>query len=102
MAARSQLMTHRVSSHAPGNTRVDSTNTARQTGCVGRRDGSVLIMTKGGSDMVMQTLPLGELALLEDLITREQLLSTLNYQAERREASRPDRKLGTLLVHQGY
>jgi serine/threonine-protein kinase len=56
----------------------------------------------GGHDVVMQTLPLGELALLEDLITREQLLATLNYQAERREAAKPDRKLGTLLVHQGY
>lgn len=50
----------------------------------------------------VRTLPFGELALLEDLITREQLQSTLSYQAERRDASKPDRKLGTLLVHQGY
>lgn len=52
--------------------------------------------------VAVRTLPFGELALLEDLITREQLHSTLSYQAERRDAAKPDRKLGTLLVHQGY
>jgi serine/threonine protein kinase len=52
--------------------------------------------------MGVQTLQFGELALLEDFITREQLHATLNYQAERRDAAKPERKLGTLLVHQGY
>ncbi len=52
--------------------------------------------------MGVRTLPFGELALLEDLITREQLHATLTHQAERREASKPDRKVGTLLVHHGY
>ena len=52
--------------------------------------------------MSVRTLPFGELALLEDLITREQLHATLSYQAERRDQSKPNRKLGTLLVHQGF
>ncbi len=52
--------------------------------------------------MGVRSLPFGELALLEDLITREQLHATLSYQAERRDQAKPDRKLGTLLVHQGF
>jgi serine/threonine protein kinase len=51
--------------------------------------------------VVVQTLPFGELALLEDLITRDQLLPLLQQQKDARESSRPTRKIGTLLVHEG-
>jgi serine/threonine protein kinase len=51
--------------------------------------------------VVVQTLPFGELALLEDLITRDQLLPLLLQQQEARDTSKPTRKIGTLLVHEG-
>jgi len=46
------------------------------------------------------TLPFGELALLKELVTRDQLESLLHEQADRRDEGRPV-KIATLLVREG-
>ena len=47
-------------------------------------------------------LPFGELAVLEEMLTREQLNALLYQQADRRETEHKNVRIGTLLVREGY
>lgn len=47
-------------------------------------------------------LPFGELAVLEEMLTREQLNALLFQQADRRETEHKNVRIGTLLVREGY
>ena len=49
-----------------------------------------------------ERLPFGELAVLEEMLTREQLNALLFQQADRRENEHKNVRIGTLLVREGY
>jgi eukaryotic-like serine/threonine-protein kinase len=49
-----------------------------------------------------ERLPFGELAVLEEMLTREQLNALLFQQADRRENEQKNVRIGTLLVREGY
>ncbi|MBL4850264.1 MAG: serine/threonine protein kinase, partial [Planctomycetes bacterium] len=49
-----------------------------------------------------ERLPFGELAVLEEMLTRDQLNALLYQQADRRETEHKNVRIGTLLVREGY